>query len=243
MCRELVRSGDRAGVRSLPGIILIVEDDKGIAEPVQYVLRAEGFEVLVAYDGPAGLEKFEQDKPDLVILDLMLPGMHGFEVFRRLRQRRNVPVVMLTARSEENDRVTGIELGADDYVVKPFSMRELVARVRMVLRRSRNEEDTLEDAVTLGDVVIDRLRHRVEVRGQEVALAPKEFALLECLARHRGRPLTRSMLLEQVWGTDEYIDERTVDVHIRWLRQKIERDPSQPRLIHTVRSVGYRLGE
>jgi DNA-binding response OmpR family regulator len=221
--------------------VLIVEDDRGIAEPVQYALRAEGFEVTVAYDGPSGLDIFEQTNPDLVILDLMLPGMHGFEVFRGLRMKRNVPVIMLTAKSEESDRVAGIELGADDYVVKPFSMRELIARVRMVLRRKRSEEDALEDIVTVGDVVIDRLRHRVEVRGEEVALSPKEFALLVCLARHKGRALTRSMLLEQVWGGDEYIDERTVDVHIRWLRQKIERNPSKPQLIQTVRSVGYKL--
>jgi len=227
----------------LPVKILIIEDDRGIAEPVQYTLKSEGFDVTAAYDGPSGLEAFEETTPDLVILDLMLPGMHGFDVFRGIRRQRNVPIIMLTAKAEESDRVAGIELGADDYVVKPFSMRELVARVRMVLRRGGGEEDPLEDIVTLGDVLIDRPRHRVEVRGEEVALAPKEFALLECLARHRGRALTRSMLLEEVWGTDEYIDERTVDVHIRWLRQKIERDPGRPQLIQTVRSVGYKLGE
>ncbi|MCX7597486.1 MAG: response regulator transcription factor [Armatimonadetes bacterium] len=225
----------------MPDRVLIVEDDKGIADSVAYTLRQEGFEVQVAADGPSGLDAFRSFRPDLVILDLMLPGLHGFDVFRAIRRHANTPVIMLTAKAEESDRVAGIELGADDYVVKPFSMRELIARVRMVLRRSRVAAEAAEEILELGEIVIDPARHVVTVRGEEVALTPKEFALLEYLARNRGRALTRAMILENVWGSDQFIDEHTVDVHIRWLRQKIERQPSRPRLIVTVRGVGYKL--
>lgn len=221
--------------------MLIIEDDKGIADSVAYTLRQEGFQVQVAADGPSGLEAFRSFRPDLVILDLMLPGLHGFEVFRAIRRHADTPVVMLTAKAEESDRVAGIELGADDYVVKPFSMRELIARVRMVLRRARAACEPDEEILQLGELVIDRARHVVTVRGEEVTLTPKEFALLDYLARNRGRALTRAIILENVWGGDQFIDEHTVDVHIRWLRQKIERHPSQPKLIQTVRGVGYRL--
>jgi len=229
------------GVERLPDRILIVEDDRSIADSVSYTLRQEGFEVKVAYDGAAGLDAFRAFRPDLVILDLMLPVLHGFDVFRAIRRQADTPVVMLTAKAEESDRVAGIELGADDYVVKPFSMRELIARVRMVLRRARAAAEAADDLLDLGELVIDRTRHLVKVRGEEVSLAPKEFALLEYMARNRGRVLTRAMILENVWGGGQFIDEHTVDVHIRWLRQKIERRPSKPELILTVRGVGYKL--
>lgn len=221
--------------------VLIIEDDKGIADSVAYTLRQEGFEVQVAPDGPSGLDAFRSFGPDLVILDLMLPGLHGFDVFRAIRRHANTPVVMLTAKAEESDRVAGIELGADDYVVKPFSMRELIARVRMVLRRARAASEPAEEILEVGELVIDRARHVVTVRGEEITLTPKEFALLEYMARNRGRALTRAIILENVWGGDQFIDEHTVDVHIRWLRQKIERQPSKPKLILTVRGVGYKL--
>ena len=221
--------------------VLILEDDRGIADSVAYTLKQEGFSVLVAYDGQSGLDRFLADDPDLVLLDLMLPGLHGFDVLRAMRHHRNVPVIMLTARAEESDRVSGIELGADDYIVKPFSMRELVARVRMVLRRSRPEEVAADEVLTLGDLTIDPSRHAVTIRGEEVALTPKEFGLLEYLARNRGRVLTRAAILEAVWGSDAFLDEHTVDVHIRWLRQKLEQDPGSPEILVTVRGVGYKL--
>jgi DNA-binding response OmpR family regulator len=221
--------------------ILIIEDDRSIADSVAYTLKQEGFGVTVAYDGQSGLDRFLADTPDLVVLDLMLPGLHGFDLLRAMRRHRNVPVIMLTARAEESDRVSGIELGADDYVVKPFSMRELVARVRMVLRRGRPEEVAADEVLTLGDLLIDPSRHAVTIRGEEVSLTPKEFGLLEHLARNRGRVLTRAAILDHVWGSDEFLDEHTVDVHIRWLRQKIEQDPGSPEIILTVRGVGYKL--
>lgn len=221
--------------------VLIVEDDKSIADSVAYTLKQEGFTVAVAYDGQAGLDRFLADEPDLVVLDIMLPGLHGFDLLRAMRRHRNVPVIMLTARAEESDRVSGIELGADDYIVKPFSMRELVARVRMVLRRARPGEAEADEVLTLGDLVIDPSRHAVTIRGDEASLTPKEFGLLEYMARNRGRVLTRAAILENVWGGEEFIDEHTVDVHIRWLRQKIEEDPGSPEIIVTVRGVGYKL--
>jgi two-component system response regulator RegX3 len=225
----------------MPEKILVIEDDKSIADSVTYTLRQEGFEVEVAYDGVSGLDAFRNFRPDLVILDLLLPGLHGFDVFRAIRRQANTPVIMLTAKAEESDCVAGIELGADDYVVKPFSMRVLVARIRMVLRRARAAAELTDEVLDLGEVVIDRTRHIVTVRGEEVSLTAKEFALLEYLARNRGRVLTRAIILENVWGGSHFIDEHTVDVHIRWLRQKIEERPSEPKLILTVRGVGYKL--
>lgn len=223
--------------------ILVIEDDKTIANSVTYRLRQEGFEAEAAYDGPSGLEKFSAGWYDLVILDLMLPGLHGFEVLRGLRRKSDVPVIMLTAKGELQDRVAGIEVGADDYIVKPFYMSELLARVRMVLRRGRGTEAATDEgeALVVGEVEIDPAGRTVTVRGQEVVLRRKEFELLECLARNKGRVLTRQAILDQVWGRDEYIDEHTVDVHISWLRQKIEEDPGDPTLILTVRGVGYKM--
>ena len=223
--------------------VLVVEDDKSIADSVAYTLKQEGFSVAVAYDGQAGLDDFLQGGPDLVVLDIMLPGMHGFDVLRAMRRHSDVPVMMLTARGEESDRVSGIELGADDYVIKPFSMRELVARVRMVLRRARTTIAPCDEVLDLGNLQINPSRHSVVVHGEEVTLTPKEFGLLEHLARNRGRVLTRAGILDRVWGTEDFIDEHTVDVHIRWLRQKIEQDPGNPQIVVTVRGVGYKLAQ
>ncbi len=224
----------------MPRKVLIVEDDPGVAEPVAVALKAEGYEVVVAEDGPSALDKFVQEKPDIVILDLVLPEMHGFDVLQAMRRKADVPVIILSGRGEESDRIAGIEMGADDYIVKPFSMRELTARVRMVLRRLERGGQR-DEVIRVGDLVIDTGSRKVEINGKEVRLGPKEYALLECLARHAGRVMSRQALLERVWGTDRYIDERTVDVHIRWLRQKLEKDPSKPELIQTVRGAGYKL--
>jgi len=227
----------------MPGTILVVEDDQDIADSVAYSLRREGYEVEVAYDGAAGVQSGIDLKPDLVILDLMLPGLSGFGVFRELRKRSATPVIMLTARVSESDRVAGLELGADDYITKPFSMRELIARVKTVLRRSEQSADLTEDILSVNGLIVDRGRRVVTVDGKEVALTPQEFLLLECLARHPGRALSREVLLQQAWSESEYIDPRTVDVHVRWVRGKIEDEPSRPTRILTVRRVGYKLAE
>jgi DNA-binding response OmpR family regulator len=227
----------------VPNDILIIEDDPDIADAVAYALQQEGLRATVARDGRAGLEQFAAIHPDLVILDLMLPGLDGFSVFRSIRRKAETPVIMLTAKAAEADRVAGLELGADDYVTKPFSMRELVARVRGVLRRALTPALPEEETLSAADVVIDRARRRVTVGGREVKLTLREFALLECLVRNAGRVLTRQLLLEQAWDESEYIDHRTVDVHVRWVRQKIEEDPSNPRRLLTVRGVGYRFVE
>jgi two-component system response regulator RegX3 len=223
--------------------VLIVEDDTGIAESVDYTLKQEGFETEVAYDGPSGLAEALAGKHDLVILDLMLPGMEGLAVFRALRRHSSVPVVILTARASESDRVAGIEMGADDYIVKPFYMRELVARVKMVLRRAQEREHQEGDLLRSRDIVVDTAGRTVMVGDREVALTPQEFALLECLVRNRGRALTREIILQQAWHESEFIDPRTVDVHVRWLRQKIEEDPGAPKRLLTVRGIGYKLAE
>ena len=226
----------------MQGKIVIVEDDPGIAESLAYTLQQEGLEVVVTMDGPTGLAESLAGRPDLVILDLMLPGMDGLDVFRALRRHSQVPVVMLTAKAAESDRVAGLELGADDYIIKPFYMRELVARVKMVLRRAQGVADEL-DVLRVRDLVVDRGARTVHVGERELQLTPQEFALLECLARNHGRALTRDVILQQAWGESEYIDPRTVDVHVRWVRQKIEDDPANPARIVTVRGVGYKLAE
>lgn len=223
--------------------MVIVEDDPGIAESVAYTLRQEGFRTVTAADGPTGLAEALAAHPDLVILDLMLPGMDGLDVFRALRKHSSVPVIMLTAKASESDRVAGIEMGADDYIVKPFYMRELVARVKMVLRRAKAGVEPVEEIIRVRGISIDRARRTVRAGDREVPLTPQEFALLECLARNHGRALTREVILQQAWGESEYIDPRTVDVHIRWLREKLEDDPSAPRHILTVRGVGYKMAE
>jgi phosphate regulon transcriptional regulator PhoB len=222
--------------------ILIIEDEAAIAEGIAYNLRREGYEVSRAADGESGLAEARRLRPDLVLLDLMLPGLSGLEVCQALRRDGGLPVIMLTARDTETDKVVGLTVGADDYVTKPFSMAELLARVKAVLRRANASQEGAE-RVEAGDVVLDVDRHEVRVRGGLVELSPKEFDLLRVLMTNRGRVLTRERLLSRIWGEERYVDERTVDVHIRWLRRKIEQDASEPRLIQTVRGTGYRFGD
>jgi DNA-binding response OmpR family regulator len=224
--------------------ILVVEDEDAIAEAVAQVLRQEGFEPRTAADGQAALGLAAEFEPNLVILDLMLPGMGGMDVCRLLRQRSSVPIIMLTAKAEEIDRVVGLEVGADDYVTKPFSMRELIARVRAVLRRQemtgrRETHPAFSDA----HLQIDLEKPSIIVGGESVTLSPRELNLLRVLLIHRGIARTRQQLLDEAWGEDEYIDARTVDVHVRWLRKKIEPDPDRPEYIETVRGIGYRFAK
>jgi two-component system response regulator RegX3 len=222
--------------------VLVVEDEESISEPLAYMLRKEGFEVAVADDGPTGLAAFDRDGADLVLLDLMLPGLSGTEVCRELRTRSAVPVIMLTARDSEVDKVVGLELGADDYVTKPFSHRELVARIRAVLRRQGGTAGTEEGpALEAGPVRMDVERHLVTVSGTPVALPLKEFDLLELLLRNVGRVLTRGQLIDRVWGSDYVGDTKTLDVHVKRLRAKIEPDPGSPKHLLTVRGLGYKL--
>lgn len=222
--------------------ILIVEDELNIAETVAYSLEKEGFKVQVANDGNTGLEKIFREDPDLVVLDLMLPGMDGLEICRQVRRRSDVPIIMLTAKEAEIDRVLGLEMGADDYITKPFSLRELVARVKTVLRRSDHSNHESEDSVIkIGDLQIDLLGHEVRKDGKKIDLSVKEYEVLKVLASNAGRVLSRDLLLDRIWGADFYGDQRTVDVHIRWLREKIEQDPGEPRYILTVRGTGYKL--
>lgn len=224
----------------MQGKILIVEDERAIARSVAFALRQDGFEVLTAADGREGLATARREHPDLVLLDLMIPEIDGLEVCRILRRESEVPIIMLTARAEEVDRVVGLEMGADDYVVKPFSVRELVARVRAVLRRRTAQSDPPK-RVSVSGLVIDLDRHTVTVGDRQIALTPKEFELLRVMASNCGRVMPRQLLLDRVWGDSDYMDPKTLDVHIRWLREKIEPEPSQPRLIVTVRGVGYKL--
>ena len=221
--------------------VLVVEDEDSISEPLAYMLRKEGFEVSVAETGPAGLAAFDRDGADLVLLDLMLPGLSGTEVCRELRTRSAVPVIMLTARDSEVDKVVGLELGADDYVTKPFSHRELVARIRAVLRRQGGAAAEEGAALEAGPVRMDVERHLVTVGGEPVQLPLKEFDLLELLLRNVGRVLTRSQLIDRVWGSDYVGDTKTLDVHVKRLRAKIEPDPAAPKHLLTVRGLGYKL--
>ena len=221
--------------------ILIVEDEPSLSEPLSFLLRREGYDTEITADGREALAAFDRDSADLVLLDLMLPGLSGTEVCRELRTRSSVPIIMLTAKDSEVDIVVGLELGADDYVTKPYSTRELLARIRAVLRR-RVEVDDLDDAVLeVGPVRMDVDRHAVSVGGGEVAMPLKEFELLELLLRNAGRVLTRGQLIDRVWGADYFGDTKTLDVHIKRIRSKIEKDPSQPTLLLTVRGLGYRF--
>ena len=221
--------------------ILIVEDEPSLSEPLSFLLRREGYDTEIAADGREALAAFDRDGADLVLLDLMLPGLPGTEVCRELRTRSSVPIIMLTAKDSEVDIVVGLELGADDYVTKPYSTRELLARIRAVLRR-RLEVDDLDDAVLeVGGVRMDVDRHAVSVAGKEVAMPLKEFELLELLLRNAGRVLTRGQLIDRIWGADYFGDTKTLDVHIKRIRSKIESDPSQPVLLLTVRGLGYRF--
>jgi DNA-binding response OmpR family regulator len=221
--------------------ILLVEDDPTLSETLRYNLEREGYAVQLATDGVAGLEMARREQPDLVLLDVMLPRLDGFSICRILRQESDVPIVLLTARQDEVDRIAGLELGADDYVSKPFSLGELLARVRAVLRRSERRAAGSREVLEAGGVRIDTGSRRAWRDGQELNLSQKEFDLLTCLMRNRGIALSRDVLLERVWGFDFFGDSRTVDVHIRWLREKVEPDPGRPIYIQTVRGVGYRF--
>ncbi len=221
--------------------ILLVEDEESFSDPLSYLLRKEGYEVAVAETGPAALEDFDRGGADLVLLDLMLPGLSGMDVCRALRQRSSVPVIMLTAKDSEIDKVVGLEIGADDYVTKPYSSRELLARIKAVLRRGQEPEELKPATLESGPVRMDVARHVVTVNGQDTALPLKEFELLEMLLRNSGRVLTRMQLIDRVWGSDYVGDTKTLDVHVKRLRAKVEADPASPQLIVTVRGLGYKL--
>ncbi len=222
--------------------ILVVDDEKTMVRALSALLQREGYDVAAALDGPSALEAARTERPDLVLLDVMLPGMDGLEVCRQIRAWSAVPIIMLTAKTAEGDKVAGLDVGADDYVTKPFSPQELLARIRANLRRTQLQaRQAQQDRLAIGEVVVDVGARRVTVRGQEVALAPKEFDLLRTLMSHPGRVLGRDFLLHRVWGEDFFGDMRTLDVHIRWLREKIEENPSRPTYIQTVHGVGYRF--
>jgi two-component system response regulator RegX3 len=221
--------------------ILVVEDEESFRDALSYMLRKEGFEVLLAESGPKALEEFDRHGADLVLLDLMLPGLSGTEVCRAIRAKSAVPVIMLTAKDSEVDKVVGLELGADDYVTKPYSTRELLARIRAVLRRHGEPEDLAPATVEAGPVRLDVDRHVVSVSGAEVSMPLKEFELLELLLRNAGRVLTRGQLIDRVWGSDYVGDTKTLDVHVKRLRAKVEPHPSSPRHIVTVRGLGYKF--
>lgn len=223
--------------------VLIVEDEESLADPLAFLLRKEGFEATVVNDGTAALGTFDRVSPDIVLLDLMLPGMSGTEICKSLRTRSSVPVIMVTARDSEIDKVVGLELGADDYVTKPYSARELIARIRAVLRRGGDaaDDDLAIGVLEAGPVRMDVERHIVAVNGQQITLPLKEFDLLEYLLRNSGRVLTRGQLIDRVWGADYVGDTKTLDVHVKRLRSKIEPDPANPKHLVTVRGLGYKL--
>ena len=228
--------------------ILIVEDDTTLLDVLKYNLAKEGYSVITTVDGVQALEIARTEKPNLIVLDIMLPGLSGFEVCRILRKEMTIPILMLTAKQEEIDKVVGLEIGADDYMTKPFSMRELLARVRALLRRTElvkeqasPEKEALSPAIKVGDLEVDFARHQVSSGDSILDLSPREFDLLAFLVRNRGQAFSRDYLLEKVWGYDYAGDTRTVDVHIRWLRKKIETDPAHPKHLLTVRGVGYKF--
>lgn len=221
--------------------ILLVEDEESFSDPLSYLLGKEGFDVTVAADGLEAIAEFDRAGADLVLLDLMLPGASGTEVCRQLRAKSNVPIIMLTAKDSEIDKVVGLELGADDYVTKPYSSRELLARVRAVLRRNAEPDDLMDSVIEAGGVRIDVDRHVASVRGEELSLPLKEFELLEMLVRNAGRVMTRGQLIDRIWGQDYVGDTKTLDVHIKRLRAKVEVEPSRPQLLVTVRGLGYKF--
>ena len=227
--------------------VLIVEDEENLREAVKYNLEKEGFAILSAGDGAIGLEMAQKFNPSLVILDLMLPSLDGLQVCQRLRQESDIPIIMLTAKADEIDRVIGLELGADDYVTKPFSMRELLARVKSLLRRSRHSPSdsptTPLELITSDNLQIDTGSHQVTLEGEPLYLTPKEFELLKLLVTNKGRAFGREQIIQNLWGYDYVGNTRTVDVHIRWLREKIEINPSNPKRIITLRGIGYRFQE
>ena len=221
--------------------ILIVEDEPSLSEPLAYLLGREGYETTIVADGIAAVAEFERNGSDLVLLDLMLPGMPGTEVCKEIRTRSAVPIIMLTAKDSEVDIVVGLELGADDYVTKPYSTRELLARIRAVLRRKTEPETENDTVLEAGDVRMDIERHTVSVSGTDVAMPLKEFELLELLLRNAGRVLTRGQLIDRIWGADYFGDTKTLDVHIKRIRSRIEKVPSEPTMLVTVRGLGYRF--
>ena len=225
--------------------ILVIEDEENILEALRYNLESQGYSTLTATDGLLGLRLALTQRPDLVILDVMLPGMDGLEVCRTIRREQDVPIIMLTARGEEVDRVVGLELGADDYVTKPFSMRELMARVKVHIRRAQGsgpgQASGPDEALVSGDLRLDIASHRATLDGRELELRPRVFRLLTMFMRSPDMALTRDQILERLWGHDYIGDARTVDVHVRWLREKIEKDPGHPRRIVTIRGLGYRF--
>lgn len=227
----------------MPTKLLLIEDEETMVEGLTYNLRKEGFDVIVAMDGEDGIAKARLSSPDVVLLDLMLPGIDGLDVCRILRRESDVPVIMLTAKSTEMDKVVGLELGADDYLAKPFSARELTARIHAVLRRVREPGHVSTQHFTYRHLRIDFEKHLVSVHGRVVDVSPKEYHLLCALTASRGKVRRREELLDAVWGQDAEVDPRTVDVHVRWLREKIEEDPGHPVLIQTVRGIGYRFGD
>jgi DNA-binding response OmpR family regulator len=235
----------------MPEKILIVEDEPSLQETLAYNLKRQGYEVGVAGNGLVAIDVARSDSPDLILLDVMLPGIDGFEVCRVLRQESNTPIIFLTARDEEIDRVVGLEIGADDYIVKPFSMREVIARVKAHLRTNRNIRDSIiqpqtgvipdKNLITSENLLLDLNRHEAQIDGKVIQMKPKEFDLLSLFVTNRRRVLTRKAILERVWGWDFIGDSRTLDVHVRWLRLKIEIDPTSPVRIVTVRGIGYRF--
>jgi len=252
--RESVLDKSKRNEASSGQKVLVVEDEPSLVDTLEYSLARQGYEVRVATDGLKALEIARKEPPDLVVLDVMLPSLDGYEVCRILRQEMSVPIIMLTARSDEVDKIVGLEVGADDYLTKPFSMRELMARVKALLRRVRmvreevageerggSDESISTERLNFGDLVIDLGRREMAYRGQVFHLKPKEFDLLVFLARNKGIVLSRDLILERVWGWDYDGGSRTVDVHVRWLREKVEVDPSNPTRIVTVRGIGYRF--
>jgi two-component system OmpR family response regulator len=224
--------------------VLVVEDDPNLLETLKYNFRKEGYRVVTSSDGEQAVAAARQEKPDIIILDIMLPGMNGFEVCRIIRKEMTVPILMLTAKADETDKIVGLEIGADDYMTKPFSIKELQARVRAMLRRSRMAEPMPASepaSIKIGNLEVDTARHRASISGTPLELSPKEFDLLVFLAKNKGLVFSREQLLAKVWGYDYAGDSRTVDVHIRWLRQKIETDPAHPGYLLTVRGTGYKV--
>jgi two-component system response regulator RegX3 len=231
----------RPDVRDRPAV-LVVEDEPALADSIEYSLEREGFDVAIAADGERAVERFRSSPPSMVLLDLMLPRLSGLDVCRIVRSESTVPIIILTAKDSEADKVAGLELGADDYVTKPFSMRELVSRVRAHLRRAGMVSEPPEvEVLTGGPVELDIARHEARVRGGAIGLTPKEFELMETFLLRKGRLLTREFLIEEVWGPDYFGDTKTLDVHVKRLRQKLERDPHHPEHLVTVRGLGYRF--
>ncbi len=222
--------------------VLVIEDEESFREALEFILTKEGFQIESAATGSDGLTAFDKYNPDIILLDLMLPGMSGTDVCKSIRAKSNVPIIMLTAKDAEVDKVVGLEVGADDYVTKPFSSPELIARIRAVLRRGSSEPRVVDDdVIELGPIKLDIARHSVQVNNQEVTMPLKEFEVLEYLMENSGRVLTRGQLMDRIWGSNYVGDGKTLDVHIKRIRSKIEQDPANPKLLHTVRGLGYKF--